>query len=61
MKLGTVGPYFFDKDGAVVTVNFERYVTKLCNVSWPHLEAFGIKIYGIVSKRWGHYASMAVV
>lgn len=61
LKSGIVGPYFFEEDGAVVTVNFERYVTKLCNVLWPHLKAFGINICSIVSKRWRHYASMAVV
>lgn len=37
--MGTVGPYFFNEEGAGVTVNSECYVTKLRNVSRPHLEA----------------------
>lgn len=47
--MGTVESYFFDEDGAGVTVNSKRYVQSY-NVSRPYLEASGINIHIVLTK-----------
>jgi hypothetical protein len=41
-SFGVIGPYFFEEDGQVVTVNSGRYVHMLHNFLAPEINRLGI-------------------
>jgi hypothetical protein len=44
LRVGIVGPYFFEGGGATVTVTSERYVEMLCNFLRPQLQSLQVNM-----------------
>lgn len=51
-KLGIVGPYFFEENGATVTVNSVRYVNMLRNFLRPELQRLRLRLRVTRNQMW---------